>query len=70
MENKKLILYIIIGVLVLGLILLTIFPGIIQAIKDSGNSGPDKCTPEPGYTEQEWIEHMGHHPEIYKECLG
>ena len=67
--NKKIILYIIIGILILGLLLLTFFPGIIYAIKDSGSSGTDKCTPEPGYTEQEWIEHMGHHPELYKECL-
>lgn len=68
--DKKIILYIIIGILILGLIILTIFPGIIQALKDSGNSGEDKCAPEPGYTEQEWKEHMGHHPDIYKECLS
>ncbi len=68
--DKKIILYVIIGILILGLLLLTIFPGIIYAIKDSESSGKDKCKPEPGYTEQEWIEHMGHHPEIYKECLN
>ncbi len=67
--SKKIILYVIIGILILGLLLLTFFPGIIYAIKDTGNSGTDKCKPESGYTEQEWIEHMSHHPEIYKECL-
>ncbi|MDP2672548.1 MAG: hypothetical protein Q8O84_01930 [Nanoarchaeota archaeon] len=67
--DKKIIIYILLGILILGLLLLTFFPGIIQALKDSGNSETDKCAPEPGYTEQEWEEHMGHHPEIYKECL-
>lgn len=69
MKTKEIILYILVGILILGLLLLTFFPGIIQAIKDSGSSGEDKCKPEIGYTEQEWIEHMGHHPELYKECL-
>ncbi len=68
--NKKIILYILIGILILGLLLLTFFPGMIQAFKDSGKTGEDKCAPEPGYTEQEWIEHMGHHPNLYKECLS
>lgn len=30
----------------------------------------ERCRPQPGYTEQSWREHMGHHPEIYKECLS
>jgi len=68
--DKKIILYIIIGLLVLGLLLLTLFPGTIQAWKDSGKSGLDKCKPAPGYTEESWREHMGHHPNIYKECLS
>ena len=67
--DKKNILYIIAGILVLGLVLLTIFPGIIQAWQDSGKSTSDKCKPAPGYTEESWIEHMSHHPNIYRECL-
>ncbi len=31
---------------------------------------PEKCKPQQGYTEEQWIEHMGHHPSQYKECLG
>ncbi|MDO8740731.1 MAG: hypothetical protein Q7J54_04150 [Candidatus Woesearchaeota archaeon] len=27
------------------------------------------CATPEGYTDQEWIEHMGHHPDQYKECL-
>ena len=30
----------------------------------------EKCKPAAGYTEEKWIEHMGHHPEQYKECLN
>jgi hypothetical protein len=71
--NKKTIAYILLGILIFGLILATAFPGMIHAIKDSqatGNSIEDKCSPAPGYTEEDWREHMSHHPDIYKECLG
>ncbi len=29
----------------------------------------DKCKAPYGYTQEKWNEHMGHHPEMYKECL-
>jgi len=32
--------------------------------------GSDKCATPAGYTDQEWKEHMSHHPERYKECLN
>ncbi len=62
-------LYVIIGALIFGLLLLTFFPGIIWAWKDFGNSEVDKCKPASGYTEETWREHMSHHPNIYQECL-
>ncbi len=31
--------------------------------------GEDKCKAPEGYTQEEWIEHMGHHPEQYEKCL-
>ena len=68
--NKKVILYILIALVILMILIFTFFPGIIQAIKDSGKPASEKCTKEPGYTEQEWKEHMGHHPNIYRECLS
>ena len=67
--DKKIILYIIAGLLIIGLLVLTFFPGVIQAWKDSGKSTSEKCKPAPGYTEESWREHMSHHPNIYKECL-
>lgn len=30
----------------------------------------DKCATPDGYTDEQWKEHMGHHPDIYGECLG
>ena len=67
--NKKIVLYVITGLLVLGLLIMTFFPGTIQALKDSGKSIEDKCKPASGYTKESWQEHMSHHPGIYKECL-
>lgn len=28
------------------------------------------CVPPAGYTEESWREHMSHHPDQYKQCLG
>ena len=67
--DKRILLYVILGILILGLLVLTFFPGIIQAGKDYGRSADEKCNPAPGYTEESWREHMSHHPNLYKECL-
>ncbi len=67
--NKKILIYIAIALLVLGLIILTFFPTAIYAARIYGKAGLDKCKTTAGYTEQEWREHMSHHPDIYKECL-
>ncbi len=29
----------------------------------------DKCKTPEGYTDEQWKEHMGHHPDRYAECL-
>lgn len=67
--DKQIVLYVIVGILIFGLLILTFFPGVIQAWQDSGKSVAEKCKPQPGYTEESWREHMGHHPNIYRECL-
>ncbi len=69
-KQTEIILFIIIGLLIAAILLLTFFPGMIYAVKDAGKSSADKCTPAPGYTEESWREHMSHHPDIYKECLS
>ncbi|HLC64450.1 MAG TPA: rhodanese-like domain-containing protein [Patescibacteria group bacterium] len=30
----------------------------------------DKCQAPPGYTTEEWQEHMSHHPNLYQECFN
>ena len=30
----------------------------------------DICATPPGYTDEEWREHMSHHPDRYAKCLG
>jgi len=40
-----------------------------QAALSAENPG-DKCATPAGYTDEQWREHMGHHPDQYKECLG
>jgi len=67
--NKNIIIYAIAIILVLIILVLTFFPNMIHAFRDSGASGEDKCAPPPGKTEQEWKEHMSHHPNVYAECL-
>ncbi len=67
--DKKIILYVAVSLLILGLLILTFFPNMIYAINDVGKTGADKCQAPKGYSDQEWKEHMGHHPDIYKECL-
>jgi len=67
--NRNIIIYTIAGLLIIVILVMTFFPGTLQAWKDSGKTVEDKCKPAPGYTEESWREHMSHHPNIYKECL-
>lgn len=78
LDMKIVVVYVILGLIILGLLVMTFFPGMIYAFRDSevlgnsyGNSVEDKCNPPEGgsYTEESWREHMSHHPDIYKECL-
>ncbi|PIN91740.1 hypothetical protein COU61_01850 [Candidatus Pacearchaeota archaeon CG10_big_fil_rev_8_21_14_0_10_35_13] len=76
MDKKKLLLYLVLGLVIVLLLLLTLFPGMIYALNDSGvlgnsvgNSVSDKCTPALGYSVDSWKEHMSHHPDIYEGCL-
>lgn len=33
------------------------------------NASDDICATPSGYTDEQWKEHMSHHPDQYKECL-
>ncbi|MBI4173619.1 MAG: hypothetical protein HY519_02760 [Candidatus Aenigmarchaeota archaeon] len=79
MEKERVIEYAAIAaalvILAVGIISATSMPGAakpytqgqFQQAMDS--QLPDKCQTPPGYTDAKWREHMGHHPELYQECL-
>lgn len=68
--DKKILLYVIICILVLSILILTFFPKMIYAIKDSGSSNnEDICSPPEGVSIEDWQTHMSHHPNIYGECF-
>ena len=72
---ENVILYLLLTLILIALIysLSTLFnKGYSQKEYDKFVSaeGSNKCETPSGYTDQEWKEHMSHHPQQYKECLG
>ncbi len=78
------LLYAAIAVVVAGLIALNVYaffikgdaaPSPVQNTPENFNAfkgaenPEDKCATPEGYTEEEWREHLGHHPDQYAECL-
>lgn len=77
------LLYAAIGVIVVALLALNAYAflrpsGSSQAVEKTAENfnafkaaenPTDKCATPPGYTDEQWREHMGHHPEQYQECL-
>ena len=72
--NKKILLYVLIFILLAILVLFTVFPQAGYAIKDFRKSGSsdsgDICKAPEGVSQESWNTHMGHHPNIYAECLN
>ena len=73
--DKKILLYIALGLVILVLLVFTFFPNVIYVFRDSGIVGNSvsvqyKCTLPQGVSKEDWQTHMSHHPDIYKECLG
>lgn len=67
--NKKFLLYLALGIVILVLLVFTIFPNMTYAIRDFNSDSGDKCSPPEGTSQEEWETHMGHHPNMYAECL-
>ena len=75
--DKEVILY---GVLLLVIVIAIGF-GVSGAYSSAGHTdarfqtaisaqnSDDKCATPSGYTDEQWREHMGHHPDLYRECL-
>ena len=68
--NKKIITYIVIGIIIL-LLLFSSF-GMIKfnsnTNSESSNNIPEKCRVPQGQDIESWKEHLGHHAET-KDCL-
>ncbi|MBS3060469.1 MAG: hypothetical protein J4432_03085 [DPANN group archaeon] len=43
------------------------FAQAVAAQAPQGDFG--KCATPEGYSDDDWKTHMGHHPDLYKECL-
>ena len=74
MNQEKIITYVMIGAIValVGVLAWSILkPDYYGANYQKAKVAelPDKCKTPPGYTDAEWREHMGHHPDQYKECF-
>jgi len=69
--NWKIISWIVLVVILLGLMFYTFFPNIGYVVEDSFNSdNGDICAAPDGVSQEDWKEHMGHHPNIYGSCLS
>lgn len=74
MEKDKIILS---AILVVGIIIFSMAvystiatPYSQEAYKKALNSElSNKCATPAGYTDEQWRQHMGHHPDRYAECL-
>lgn len=73
--KKEIIIYILIifGVLLMGLVIYGLFDKTYtnkQYTKALASEQEDICATPQGYTDEQWKEHMSHHPDSYKNCLG
>ena len=73
MKDKNNIFLYLIVIFIIGSLVFVVYSGIKdynykKAVKSENPL--DKCKTPSGYSDKEWIEHMGHHPDRYKECLG
>jgi len=74
--NKDILLYILLGIAVLGLVW-TMYGFVKQPYTNeqyqnalASENTQDICATPAGYTDKDWKEHMSHHPDRYKQCLG
>ncbi len=74
--DRKILLQIIFGAVIIVLIIVSSFLGYqwyqnyVSYKKGIASELNDKCETPSGYTDESWREHMSHHSDRYKECLG
>jgi len=73
--KENIFLYILLAIVIIGLVW-TIYGFFKQPYtteqynKALASEQEDICATPAGYTDEEWREHMGHHPDQYTKCLG
>ncbi len=77
---QKKLFYAAIAFAVVAIVALNVYafsrPGMVEKSAENFNAfkaaenPADKCATPEGYTDKEWKEHMGHHPDQYAECLS
>ncbi len=77
MDNDKIFMYAVVLVIVLAVAGFAYFSLAPRGHTDAKyqaavavENPQDICKTPAGYTDAQWREHMGHHPDQYKECLG
>lgn len=55
--------------LALALLVFVFISGDVLNTDVPEKTSPDKCKTQSGYTDEQWKEHMSHHPDFYRECL-
>ena len=81
--SRNALLYVAIGMIVVALLVLNAYAflqptgnggGVAKTAENfnafkAAENPTDKCATPSGYTDAEWKEHMGHHPDMYAGCL-
>lgn len=76
MEKKKsrfqdyFIIIAVIFVLLVSILVIVQYVSVNNYTKAFSSEQEDICKTPPGYTDAQWREHMGHHPDRYAECLN
>ena len=73
-KYESLIFYVLLGIVVIALVF-SIYSfynsryGTNYQKAISSENTSDICATPAGYTDEAWREHMGHHPDRYKDCF-
>ncbi len=69
-ENLTISIFVIVIFAVLSWTVYSAFYGENYKKAISAENPDDICQVPQGYTQEKWIEHMGHHPDKYSQCLN
>ncbi len=70
-ENTERMILVVVLVVLVAVLFFSLFSnyGINYFKAMSSENTNNICAVPEGYTQEQWEQHMGHHPDRYKECL-